>query len=106
MTNMISVQIIDRAGAEHLLRGRVGYTLMELALEADIAGIDADCRGSCACATCHVHVADGWTSRVGPPNELEGELLTLAEDVRPTSRLSCQIRLTAELDGLDVRVAF
>lgn len=79
-----------------------GLSLMENARRANVRGIIAECGGACACATCHVHVAEDWLARVGPPNDMEREMLDFAEDVRPNSRLSCQITMTAALDGLVV----
>jgi ferredoxin, 2Fe-2S len=102
---MPTMNIIDKDGNQHSLDGRSGFTLMEIAVQNDITGIDADCRGSCACATCHVYVDSKWLDRVGLPNELETEMLEIAHDVRENSRLSCQIRITDALDGLEVRVA-
>jgi 2Fe-2S ferredoxin len=79
-----------------------GLSLMENARRANVRGIIAECGGACACATCHVHVAEDWLARVGLPNDMEREMLDFAEDVRPNSRLSCQITMTAALDGLVV----
>lgn len=81
-----------------------GLSLMENARRANVRGIVAECGGACACATCHVHVAEDWLARVGPPNDMEREMLDFAEDVRPNSRLSCQITMTAALDGLVVSI--
>jgi ferredoxin, 2Fe-2S len=66
-------------------------------------GIVAECGGACSCATCHVHVDEAWSEKVGPPSPMEEDMLDFAFDVRPTSRLSCQIKVTDELDGLIVR---
>lgn len=83
-----------------------GLTLMEVARANNVAGIYADCGGGCSCATCHVYVEPEWREAVGPPNNLENDTLDLASDVRKeNSRLSCQIVLTPELDGLKVKVA-
>lgn len=81
-----------------------GLSLMENARRANVRGIIAECGGACACATCHVHVAEDWLAQVGPPNDMEREMLDFAEDVRPNSRLSCQITMTAALDGLVVSI--
>lgn len=81
-----------------------GLSLMENARRANVRGIIAECGGACACATCHVHVAEDWLARVGLPNDMEREMLDFAEDVRPNSRLSCQITMTAALDGLVVSI--
>jgi 2Fe-2S ferredoxin len=83
-----------------------GQSLMEAGREHDVAGILGDCGGACACATCHVYIDPDWIDRVGPPDDVEAEMLDMVSDVRQDdSRLACQIRLRAELDGLSVRVA-
>ena len=79
-------------------------TVMEAAQEYAIAGIDGDCGGVCSCSTCHVQVADEWMARVGAAEEVEQDTLSFAENVTARSRLSCQIPLTEELDGLVVEV--
>jgi len=76
--------------------------VMETAIRNDIAGIVAECGGSCACATCHVYVDDAWIEKTGKAGPLEEDMLDFAYDVRPNSRLSCQITVSAELDGLIV----
>ena len=86
------------------VQGEVGDVLMEVARAEGIDGIDAECGGGCACATCHVHVDPQWMAKVGPPSDLEREMLEYDGDVSETSRLSCQIELSTELDGLKVRV--
>lgn len=85
--------------------GRPGMTLMELAREAGVPGIIAECGGACVCATCHLHIAPDWRAAVGPASEMEAEVLEFAEGFGEGSRLSCQIRLAPELDGLDAWVA-
>lgn len=81
-----------------------GSTVMENAIRNSIPGIEAECGGACACATCHVYVDDAWSSVVGTPEAMEEDMLDFAFDVRPTSRLSCQIRVRDELDGLVVNI--
>jgi 2Fe-2S ferredoxin len=75
---------------------------MEAAQRAGVPGIVAECGGSCSCATCHIHVEEEWFARLMPPTSIETELLEFAPDVRPTSRLACQIILAPELDGLTI----
>ena len=83
-----------------------GQTLMQVATANNVVGIYADCGGGCTCGTCHVYVDPEWQGVVGPPNALESEMLDMAENVRrANSRLSCQIALRSELDGLTVTVA-
>lgn len=86
------------------VQGNVGDIVMELARAEGIDGIDAECGGGCACATCHVHVDPAWMPVVGQPGEVERDMLEFDGAVAPTSRLSCQIELTDELDGLHVKV--
>ncbi len=81
-----------------------GSSVMENAIKAGVPGIEAECGGACACATCHVYVDEAWSPQVGEPQAMEEDMLDFAYDVRPTSRLSCQIRVSEELDGLIVHV--
>jgi 2Fe-2S ferredoxin len=82
-----------------------GLSVMEGAIASGVTGILAICGGSCACSTCHAYVDDGWIDAVGPANEIEESTLELAIDRRPGSRLTCQIVMRNELDGLIVHVA-
>ena len=77
---------------------------MEGAVKNLIPGIDADCGGACACATCHVYVDPAWTAKMPPKQDMEETMLDFAQELEPTSRLSCQIKVTPELDGLVVRM--
>ncbi len=79
-----------------------GLSLMRAALDNNVRGIDGDCGGNCACATCHVFVADGWADKVGPRTTAEDEMLNFAAELRDSSRLACQITLTDALNGLVV----
>jgi ferredoxin, 2Fe-2S len=81
-----------------------GSTVMENAIRNSVPGIEAECGGACACATCHVYVDDAWTDAVGKPAAMEEDMLDFAFDVRPNSRLSCQIKVTDALDGLVVSI--
>ncbi|MCO6385730.1 2Fe-2S iron-sulfur cluster-binding protein [Aliihoeflea sp. 40Bstr573] len=81
-----------------------GSTVMENAIKAGVPGIEAECGGACACATCHVYVDEEWSPAVGEPQAMEEDMLDFAYDVRPTSRLSCQIRVSDALDGLTVHI--
>jgi len=81
-----------------------GSTVMENAIRNAVPGIEAECGGACACATCHVYVDDAWKDVVGEPEAMEEDMLDFAYDVRPTSRLSCQIKVRDELDGLVVHI--
>jgi 2Fe-2S ferredoxin len=99
---MINVTFIDASGASRAVEAQEGSTLMETALRNSIPGIEAECGGACACATCHVYVAPEWMELVGAPSQMEEDMLDFAADVRPSSRLSCQIRVAEALDGLVV----
>jgi len=100
---MAKITFIDNTGAEKTVEAESGMTVMEAAIRNSIAGIDADCGGACACATCHVYVDDAWMEKVGKAQSMEEDMLDFAFDVRENSRLSCQIKVTDELDGLLVR---
>ena len=99
---MTKVTYIDASGQSRTVDAQVGSTVMETALRNSIPGIEAECGGACACATCHVYVAPEWTEATGKASQMEEDMLDFAADVRPTSRLSCQIKVTAALDGLVV----
>ena len=76
---------------------------MEAAIRHLVPGIEAECGGACACATCHVYVDEAWAAKTGEPSPMEEDMLDFAFDVQPNSRLSCQIKVTEALDGLVVR---
>ncbi len=99
---MPKITFIDAAGAQRTVEAAVGSTVMETAIRNSVPGIEAECGGACACATCHVYVADEWTAKVGKAQPMEDDMLDFAHDVRPNSRLSCQIKVKPELDGLVV----
>lgn len=83
-----------------------GMNLMELAKANGVEGIFGDCGGGCACATCHVYVAEQWMEKVGQPDDIEFAMLDMVSDVmRDNSRLGCQIKMRDELDGIEVTVA-
>jgi 2Fe-2S ferredoxin len=101
---MLSVTCVQHNGESETITAHIGDTLMEAARSQGIAGIVAQCGGSCACATCHVHIDDQWHARVGNPNEEEERMLECVVDLKPTSRLACQIELTESLNGLIVYI--
>jgi 2Fe-2S ferredoxin len=101
---MAKITFIRHNGTEIETNGIPGMTVMETAIKNQVPGIDADCGGACACATCHVYVDAEWTDKVGARNPMEEDMLDFAFDVRPESRLSCQIKVSNALDGLRVRV--
>ena len=100
---MPKITYIDREGAARTVEGEIGSTVMETAIKNNIPGIEAECGGACACATCHVYVEEAWRPVVGEPSAMEEDMLDFGFDVRSNSRLSCQIKVTAELEGLVVR---
>ena len=81
-----------------------GSTVMEMAIKNSVPGIEAECGGACACATCHVYIDDAWKDAVGSPEAMEEDMLDFAWEVQPTSRLSCQVKVSDALDGLVVRI--
>ncbi|HEY8267379.1 MAG TPA: 2Fe-2S iron-sulfur cluster-binding protein [Xanthobacteraceae bacterium] len=99
---MPKITYIEHDGTSRTVEAEVGTTVMETAIRNKVPGIVAECGGACSCATCHVHVEETWKEKVGPPSAMEEDMLDFAFDVRPTSRLSCQIKVTPELDGLVV----
>jgi 2Fe-2S ferredoxin len=101
---MPKITFIQPDGSAQVVDAENGLTVMETAKKHLVEGIEAECGGACACATCHVFVDDAWKEKTGAPSQMEEDMLDFAYDVRPTSRLSCQIRITPELDGLIVRI--
>lgn len=103
----ITVTFVQADGEERVLKEiDTDQTLMEAGRDNGVAGILADCGGCCDCGTCHVYVDEQWRDMVGPPNDVELGTMDLVENIREgESRLSCQIRLRPELDGLKVTVA-
>ena len=99
---MAKITYIEHDGTEHVIDVKNGLTVMEGAVKNNVPGIDADCGGACACATCHVYLDPAFTEIVGEPEPMEEDMLDFAYDVRPNSRLSCQIRVRDALDGLIV----
>jgi ferredoxin, 2Fe-2S len=101
---MPKITYVQPDGSQIDAEADVGSTVMETAIRNGVPGIVAECGGSCTCATCHVYVDDKWAETVGEPSMMEEDMLDFAFDVRPTSRLSCQIKVKDELDGLVVHV--
>jgi len=99
---MPKIKYIEHNGKEHEVDVPVGWSVMEGAVKNLIPGIDADCGGACACATCHVYVAEGWLAKMPPKQDMEETMLDFAQDLEPNSRLSCQLKVTPEFDGLTV----
>ncbi len=98
------VRFIEHDGTEHLVEAELGQGVMQCAQQHLVPGVLGDCGGSATCGTCHGYVDFHWMPRVGPPGEDERLLLDGSDDARPNSRLTCQIVMTPELDGLIVRL--
>jgi 2Fe-2S ferredoxin len=101
---MTKITFVQQDGERIETEGQIGATVMETAIMNGIPGIVAECGGACTCATCHVYVDDAWTETVGGPSNMEEDMLDFAFDVKAQSRLSCQIKVRDELDGLVVHV--
>ena len=99
---MPKVTFIAFNGTQHAVDVPVGTTLMRAAVDHNVPGIDGDCGGQCACATCHVFVDPAWTAATGERTQVEDDMLNFAAELRENSRLACQIELTDALDGLVV----
>jgi ferredoxin, 2Fe-2S len=99
---MPSITFTDSSGESRTVDAENGSTVMETALRNAIPEIEAECGGACSCATCHVYVDEAWSATVGGPSPMEEDMLDFAFEVRPTSRLSCQIKVSDALDGLVV----
>ena len=100
---MPKITYIDATASRYEVEAENGTTVMENAIRNGVPGIEAECGGACACATCHVYVDEAFKEIVGEPEPMEEDMLDFAYDVRPNSRLSCQIRVSDELDGLRSR---
>jgi len=98
------ITFIEPSGERRVINAPIGISLMEAAVQNGVQGILALCGGACACGTCHVYVDASWVARLGPREEMEEGMLECAWEPRDNSRLSCQIHVTAELDGLEVTV--
>ena len=101
---MPTVKFIEHNGTEHVVEGNSGDSLMSIALNNLVPGIDADCGGECSCATCHVLIDDAWASKTGSPSEQEESMLDLNPDREARSRLSCQMQVSDDLDGVVVNL--
>ena len=99
---MVQITYVEHDGTEHVVDSQTGVSLMQAAIDNLVPGIDADCGGECSCATCHVMVNENWLEKVGPPGEMEESMLDLNPERQENSRLSCQVEVSEELDGLRV----
>ncbi len=101
---MAKITFIEHSGEQHCVPVGDGQTLMQVAMDNAVPGIDADCGGGCACGTCHVIVAESWREKLTPPDDNEEAMLSMSPDPQSGSRLSCQVQVSDELDGLVVEL--
>ena len=99
---MAKITFIDSGDTARTVEGEAGSTVMETAIKHAVPEIEAECGGACACSTCHVYIDEAWRGTVGEPTPMEADMLDFAFEVRPNSRLSCQIKVSDDLDGLVV----
>lgn len=99
----IYITFVDSAGTARTVAAKPGISVMQVAKSNAIPEIDADCDGVCACATCHVYVDPAWADKFSPISKNENTLLSLLAERQPNSRLSCQLKVTEEMDGLTFR---
>jgi 2Fe-2S ferredoxin len=102
---MPKVVFVDSASARHEIDVEAGNTIMEAAIDNDVPGIVAECGGACACATCHAYIDEDWIARLPEMEDMEDAMLDSALDRKANSRLTCQISMTDDLDGIEVVVA-
>lgn len=100
---MAKIVFVDSERTERPVEAMNGHSVMEAARKNSIPGILAECGGACACGTCHVYVDEAWLAAVGEKQVMETEMLEYAIDVRPNSRLACQIKVLAACEGLIIR---
>lgn len=101
---MVKITFVQPSGQARTVDAEPGSTVMEAAIKNGVPGIEAECGGACSCATCHVYVDENWAAKTGEPSPMEEDMLDFAFEVKPTSRLSCQIKVREDLDGLVVTV--
>ncbi len=102
---MAKITYIEHGGTEHVVEVAEGLTVMEGAVQNNIPGIDADCGGACACSTCHVYVHPDWVGKLPAKEDMEVDMLDFAyQPDQARSRLSCQLKVTSEIDGLVVQM--
>jgi ferredoxin, 2Fe-2S len=100
---MVKITFIDSGGTARTVEAEVGSTVMETAIKNGAPEIEAECGGACACSTCHLYVDAAWREKTGEPSPMEEDMLDFAFEVQPNSRLSCQMKVREDFDGLVVR---
>lgn len=101
---MTKITYIAHDGTKFVVDAENGTTVMENAVKNNVPGIEAECGGACACATCHIYIDKQWTEKIGKPENMEEDMLDFAYEVKPESRLSCQIKVSDDINGLIVKV--
>lgn len=101
---MTKISFVEHDGTRHEVETEAGSTIMEAALRNNVPGIVAECGGACTCATCHCYIDDKWVEAVGAPSAMEEDMLDFAYDVKESSRLSCQVKISEPLEGLIVHI--
>jgi 2Fe-2S ferredoxin len=101
---MPKITFIEHSGTRHEVDAQVGQSVMQAAVNNLVPGIIADCGGNCSCATCHVYVPSEWSAHLAPASQAEKEMIECALHVQENSRLSCQLHITPEMDGLEVNL--
>jgi 2Fe-2S ferredoxin len=101
---MPKITYIEHNGTQHTVEVPVGLTVMEGAVNNNVPGIDADCGGACACSTCHAYVSPDWVARMPVREDMEMDMLDFAYEPNERSRLTCQVKVTAEMDGLALQL--
>ena len=101
---MGKITFIEHDNTEHVTEFEVGTTLMQIAADNAIPGVDGDCGGECACGTCHMIIADEWFGKTGSIGNAEEQMLSMTPERAKTSRLGCQVKTTDAMDGLTVHL--
>ena len=101
---MATIVFFEPDGTEKSVTARIGQSIMEVAVQNGVNGIEADCGGACSCATCHGYIDEAWFDRLNPPQGVELDMLEFALDTAPNSRLTCQIPVSEDMDGLVIRL--
>jgi|SRR5699024_1859288 len=101
---MAEITFIEPDGSERTVTAEAGRSIMEVAVENGVRGIDADCGGSCSCATCHGYIGKDWLEKLQPADYGEDSMLEFVDDRLENSRLTCQIKVTPDMDGMRIRL--
>jgi len=101
---LVKITYIEDNGDSMTVEAEPGLSVMKAATNNGVPGIVAECGGNCACGTCRIYVDEAWSAKLAPPEESEQQMLEFSEDTHPGVRLSCQIPVTEELDGMEVRL--